>query len=375
MDLNFNSCKILIVGDVMLDKYYFGKVERISPEAPVPIVNIVTEESRLGGASNVANNITSLGGQATLCGAIGYDFFGKEIERMAHRKGIKTDFVKTEQPTITKARIIGGRQQIVRIDYEQHLELSEKAREDFQIHLASLFQEFPTLVISDYGKGMISEELCSFLIKTAKSHRTRVIVDPKGQNWKKYTGADLITPNVKELGDIIGHPVKNNDQEIAVAALEIVHRYGLSALLVTRSEQGMSLISDQNILHLPTHSQEVFDVSGAGDTVVAALSLALTQGQEITEAMRIANVAAGIVVQKIGTATLSVEVLKTAFLNLRYKVFQECRIICKFRMERCYQHILFFRCNDMPIKLTQHFYPFLHACNIRSTNKHQLDLF
>ena len=172
-----------------------------------------------------------------------------------------------------------------------------------------LFQEFPTLVISDYGKGMISEELCSFLIKTAKSHRTRVIVDPKGQNWKKYTGADLITPNVKELGDIIGHPVKNNDQEIAVAALEIVHRYGLSALLVTRSEQGMSLISDQNILHLPTHSQEVFDVSGAGDTVVAALSLALTQGQEITEAMRIANVAAGIVVQKIGTATLSVEEL------------------------------------------------------------------
>ena len=304
MDLNFNSCKILIVGDVMLDKYYFGKVERISPEAPVPIVNIVTEESRLGGASNVANNITSLGGQATLCGAIGYDFFGKEIERMAHRKGIKTDFVKTEQPTITKARIIGGRQQIVRIDYEQHLELSEKAREDFQTHLASLFQEFPTLVISDYGKGMISEELCSFLIKTAKSHRTRVIVDPK-----KYTGADLITPNVKELGDIIGHPVKNNDQEIAVAALEIVHRYGLSALLVTRSEQGMSLISDQNILHLPTHSQEVFDVSGAGDTVVAALSLALTQGQEITEAMRIANVAAGIVVQKIGTATLSVEEL------------------------------------------------------------------
>ena len=306
MDLNFNSCKILIVGDVMLDKYYFGKVERISPEAPVPIVNIVTEESRLGGASNVANNITSLGGQATLCGAIGYDFFGKEIERMAHRKGIKTDFVKTEQPTITKARIIGGRQQIVRIDYEQHLELSEKAREDFQTHLASLFQEFPTLVISDYGKGMISEELSSFLIKTAKSHGTRVIVDPKGQNWKKY---DLITPNVKELGDIIGHPVKNNDQDIAMAALEIVHHYGLSALLVTRSEQGMSLISDQNILHLPTHSQEVFDVSGAGDTVVAALSLALTQGQDITEAMRIANVAAGIVVQKIGTATLSVEEL------------------------------------------------------------------
>ena len=309
MDLNFNSCKILIVGDVMLDKYYFGKVERISPEAPVPIVNIVNEESRLGGASNVANNITSLGGQATLCGAIGHDFFGKEIERMARQKKIKTGFVKTEQPTITKARIIGGRQQIVRIDYEQQLELSEKAREDLQTSLASLLQEHPTLIISDYGKGMITEELCTYLIKTAKLHGARVIVDPNGKNWEKYAGADLITPNVKELGDVIGHPVKNNDPEITEAALEIIHRYGLSALLVTRSEQGMSLISDQNILHLPTHSQEVFDVSGAGDTVVAALSLALTQGQEITEAMRIANVAAGIVVQKIGTATLSIEEL------------------------------------------------------------------
>lgn len=309
MKLNFNDCKILIVGDVMLDKYYFGKVERISPEAPVPIVNIVTEESRLGGASNVANNITSLGGQATLCGAIGHDFFGKEIERMAHRKGIKTDFVKTEQPTITKARVIGGRQQIVRIDYEQHLELPDKTREDFQTHLAELIQDSPTLVISDYGKGMISEKLCIFLIQTAKEHGTRVIVDPKGQNWKKYAGADLITPNVKELGDIIGYPVKNEDREIEKVALEIIHRYGLSALLVTRSEKGMSLISDQEILHIPTHSQEVFDVSGAGDTVVAALSLALTSGQEITNAIRIANVAAGVVVQKIGTATLSIEEL------------------------------------------------------------------
>ena len=138
--MDFSNCKILIVGDVMLDKYYFGKVERISPEAPVPIVNIVTEESRLGGASNVANNISSLGGQATLCGAVGYDFFGKEIERMAHRKGIRTEFIKTEQPTITKARVIGGRQQIVRLDYEQRLEVPEKTKEDFKVHLEELIR-------------------------------------------------------------------------------------------------------------------------------------------------------------------------------------------------------------------------------------------
>lgn len=308
--MDFSNCKILIVGDVMLDKYYFGKVERISPEAPVPIVNIVREESRLGGASNVANNISSLGGQATLCGAVGYDFFGKEIERMAHRKGIRTEFIKTEQPTITKARIIGGRQQIVRLDYEQRLEVPEKTKEEFKTQVAKLIRENPTLVISDYGKGMISEEFCTFLISVAKQHGTKVIVDPKGQNWAKYTGADLITPNVKELGDIIGHPLSNDDETIEASAKEIIRQYNLEAILVTRSEKGMSLINKQETIHIPTHSQEVFDVSGAGDTVVAALALALNAGKDIKESIRIANIAAGIVVQKIGTATLTREELE-----------------------------------------------------------------
>ena len=310
--MDFSNCKILIVGDVMLDKYYFGKVERISPEAPVPIVNIVREESRLGGASNVANNISSLGGQAILCGAVGYDFFGKEIERMAHRKGIRTEFIKTEQPTITKARIIGGRQQIVRLDYEQHLEIPEKTKEDFKVELEKLIHEIPTLVISDYGKGMVSEEFCTFLITVAKQHEVKVIVDPKGQNWAKYTGADLITPNVKELGDIIGHPVDNDDHAVETSAKEIIRQYGLEAILVTRSEKGMSLVNKQETIHIPTHSQEVFDVSGAGDTVVAALALALTAGNGIKESIRIANIAAGIVVQKIGTATLTAEELEKA---------------------------------------------------------------
>ena len=310
--MDFSNCKILIVGDVMLDKYYFGKVERISPEAPVPIVNIVREESRLGGASNVANNISSLGGQAILCGAVGYDFFGKEIERMAHRKGIRTEFIKTEQPTITKARIIGGRQQIVRLDYEQHLEIPEKTKEEFKVQLEKLIHEIPTLVISDYGKGMVSEEFCTFLITVAKQHEVKVIVDPKGQNWAKYTGADLITPNVKELGDIIGHPVDNDDHAVETSAKEIIRPYGLEAILLTRSDKGMSLVNTQETIHIPTHSQEVFDVSGAGDTVVAALALALTAGNGIKESIRIANIAAGIVVQKIGTATLTAEELEKA---------------------------------------------------------------
>ena len=308
--MNFSSCKILIVGDVMLDKYYFGSVERISPEAPVPIVNIVNEESRLGGAANVANNIASLGGQAILAGAVGRDLLGKEIERIARHRNIRTEFIKNEQPTITKARIIGGRQQIVRVDQEQPLKLSPPASEEFKQKLSDLFAGVDLVVISDYGKGLVNKDLCHFLIEKAHEQGKRVIIDPKGINWEKYTGAELVTPNVKELGEIAGHPLPNEDTAIEEAAGDILQRFKLQALLVTRSEKGMSLITPGETRHLPTHAQEVFDVSGAGDTVVGTLALALAAGMPIMEAMHVANVAAGIVVSKIGTATLSREELE-----------------------------------------------------------------
>lgn len=308
-NLDFTRCKILIIGDIMLDKYYFGKVERISPEAPVPVVNIKKEETRLGGASNVAHNITSLGGQVLLYGAVGHDFFGKEIERMARQKNIATAFIKNNFPTITKARIIGGKQQIVRLDFEEKMSLSEAEEEEIKRNIATVLNQYDILIISDYGKGLISESLCQFLIGQAHENRLRVIIDPKGKNWNKYTGAGLITPNVKELSDIAGYSVDNEDAAIEKAAREVIERYRLTSLLVTRSERGMSLVTPEKSIHLPTHSEEVFDVSGAGDTVVATLSICLANGMEIPEAMQIANVAAGIVVKKIGTATLSCEEL------------------------------------------------------------------
>ena len=307
--MDFSTCTILVVGDVMLDKYYFGKVERISPEAPVPIVNITAEESRLGGASNVANNIASLGGNAILSGAVGHDFFGKEIERMARQKGIRSHFIKTEQPTITKARILGGKQQIVRLDYEQRLSLAAPALQQYEEQLLRWLAQASLLVISDYGKGLVSEPLCQFLVRQAGQLRIPVIVDPKGREWNKYAGATLVTPNVKELGDIIGHPVDNDDRAIEQAGRQVLEEYRIGGLLVTRSEKGMSLVSPSCVRHIPTRAEEVFDVSGAGDTVVAALALALASGKEITEAMHIANTAAGVVVRKIGTATLTPEEL------------------------------------------------------------------
>lgn len=308
-DLDFSKCRILIVGDIMLDKYYFGNVDRISPEAPVPVVTIKKEESRLGGASNVANNIRSLGAQTMLCGVIGHDFFGKEIERMARKKNIGLSLITSNQPTITKARVIGGKQQIVRLDYEENLRLTETEIADFKRNIQNLLPDYQILVISDYGKGLISNDLCGFLISEARNLSIPVIIDPKGKDWNKYTGADIVTPNVKELSDIVGYTVSNSDEEVTKAAEDVIRQNNLLSLLVTRSEKGMSLIGNNTPMHLPTHSEEVFDVSGAGDTVVATFSICLAAGFDLPTAMKIANIAAGIVVKKIGTATLTIEEL------------------------------------------------------------------
>lgn len=293
----------------MLDKYYFGSVDRISPEAPVPIVRIRKEESRLGGAANVANNITALGGNTLLCGMVGHDLFGKEVERLSRKKNIQTFFVKTASPTITKARIIGSKQQIVRVDYEDKSEIKSLEKRLLKETVQANLSDYDILVISDYGKGLITTDFCGYLIRTARKAGKIVIVDPKGRDWKKYSGAHIVTPNVKELSEIVGYPVPNTDRAIEKAAYEAIEANQLTALLVTRSDKGMSLISNLPPIHIPTHSEEVFDVSGAGDTVVATLSICLAAGMSIDEAMKIANVAAGIVVKKIGTATLTAEEL------------------------------------------------------------------
>lgn len=311
-ELDFSKCKVLIVGDIILDKYYFGNVERISPEAPVPVVCIKKEEARLGGAANVANNISSLGGQATLCGIIGHDLFGKEIERLGRKNNISLSLLATTQPTITKARIIGGKQQIVRLDYEEKLELSDLEMFDTKRRICQLLPDCQILVISDYGKGFMCHEFCQFLIEEAHHLMIPIIIDPKGKNWNKYTGADIVTPNVKELSDIVGYNVPNTDEAITSAAEEVIRTNNLTSLLVTRSEKGMSLIGKNTPIHIPTHSEEVFDVSGAGDTVVAAFSICLAARYDLQTAMKMANIAAGIVVKKIGTATLTVEELRAS---------------------------------------------------------------
>ena len=312
MNLDFSNTNILVIGDIMLDKYFFGQVKRISPEAPVPVVNITKETSTLGGASNVANNIVSLGGNVCLCGAIGEDYHGRELIKLTEEKNIITNFIKTSNPTITKSRIIGERQQIVRLDFEEKLCIAESTEKQYLKGLNPLIDKSDIVIISDYAKGFITPSLCSSIISYCNKTNKKVIIDPKGKDWNKYKGAWIITPNVKELSEISEEEVDNIDFDITKSAQTILHKYKINQLLVTRSEKGMSLCSHKESTHIPTHSEEVFDVSGAGDTVVATLSLAIAQEINIKEAIHIANVASGIVIKKMGTASLTINELKEA---------------------------------------------------------------
>lgn len=312
MQLSFKDTNILVIGDIMLDKYYYGSVKRISPEAPVPVVNVNKEEMTLGGASNVANNIITLGGNVCLCGSIGEDFHGKELKRLADDKNIITNLIKTDYPTITKTRIIGERQQIVRLDFEEKLKIEEEIIDSYFKGITPLIDKSDIVIISDYAKGFISPYFCRKILSYCNSKGIKVIVDPKGRDWNKYMGAWLITPNVKELGDINGEELENTDFDITKAAKHIQYKYNIEQLLITRSEKGMSLCSESDSIHIPTHSEEVFDVSGAGDTVVAALALSVASGHKLEDAIHISNVAAGVVIKKMGTASLTINELNQA---------------------------------------------------------------
>jgi len=311
-NLDFSKASVLVIGDLMLDKYYFGSVNRISPEAPVPIVKVNRELHTLGGAGNVANNIINLETKAYIVGAVGKDSNKSIIKQLLEEKRVTHRLLERDLPTITKVRVIGENQQIVRIDFEEIRPLGRKELELVKRHILSLIDEVNCLVISDYGKGMITCELSQFIINQAREKRLPVIVDPKGKDWNKYKGATVVTPNLKELSDLLGIEVKNDDEEIEKYGVKIRRKYNLSYLLITRSEKGMSLITESGIHHIRSEAKEVYDVSGAGDTVVAVLAVAISAGINILNAVKIANAAAGIVVGKVGTVPITLNELRHA---------------------------------------------------------------
>lgn len=299
--------RLLVVGDVMLDRYWFGDVDRISPEAPVPVVKVERMEERLGGAANVARNIASLGASSHLLSVVGPDEAGHRLQSLLDEEGIGARLqVDGGIDTTVKLRIIGRQQQLLRVDFEttpSHEILRAKLA-DFESRL----DDCDAVVLSDYGKGGLTH--ITEMIRLARNANKPVLVDPKGDDFSKYAGATVITPNRGELKAVIGS--WHSEDELETKARRLKTDLGLGALLVTRSEEGMSLFFDGDSLHQSAQAREVFDVSGAGDTVIATLAVMIAAGAGWADAVRVANVAAGIVVGKLGTAVASRSELQDA---------------------------------------------------------------
>ena len=291
------AARVLVVGDVMLDRYWFGDVERISPEAPVPVVKIARTEERPGGAANVARNAAALGALTTLLSVTGDDEAGTALAKLLETERVSSTFLRDASlKTTVKLRVIGRQQQLLRIDFETapSKELLAANLDDYERLLASA----DVVVMSDYGKGGLAH--IATMIGAARALGRPVLIDPKGEDWGKYRGATLITPNRGELRQVVGRWRDETDLAQKVHALR--KDLGIDALLVTRSEEGMSLFSEAGALTIPAQAREVYDVSGAGDTVIAALGALIAAGAPLPDAMRIANEAAGVVVGKLGTA-------------------------------------------------------------------------
>lgn len=294
--------RILVAGDVMLDRYWFGEVSRISPEAPVPVVHVTRNEDRIGGAGNVARNAAALGAQVTLLSVAGRDEAGLALRSLLEAEPFAVQL--HEDPaysTITKLRVIGRQQQLLRVDFETrpgHEVLAAKLEA-----FARLLVDCDVVILSDYGKGGLTH--VGRMIELARDAKKPILVDPKGDEWARYAGATLITPNRSEFREVAGG--WTSEQELADKAAEVRRKFRFDGLLVTRSEEGMSLFDAEGAHHEATRAQEVYDVSGAGDTVIAALAVALGAGASSVEAMRLANRAAGIVVGKFGTAVATAD--------------------------------------------------------------------
>ncbi len=304
----FKNAKILVLGDVMLDRYWFGATNRISPEAPVPVVKIQDNEDRAGGAANVAMNIAALNVPVTLHGLIGQDDAGNALDKLLNDHQIRNHCVALEtHPTITKLRVLSRHQQLLRLDFEENFHNVESA--SLLEKLSDEIAQYGALILSDYGKGTLDS--VQQMIQIARNMKVPVLIDPKGTDFERYRGATLLTPNMSEFEAVVGEC--KTEEDIVEKGLKLIKDYDFSALLITRSEKGMTLLRpNQEAYHLPTLAKEVFDVTGAGDTVISVLAIALADGRSYEESCYLANAAAGVVVGKLGTSTLTPSELENA---------------------------------------------------------------
>jgi rfaE bifunctional protein kinase chain/domain len=301
----FSKAHLLVVGDVMLDRYWFGDTNRISPEAPVPVVQVGKIDERLGGAANVARNVAALGAKTTILGVIGDDEPGNRVTELLKSSGVDSQLeIDSKVPTTVKLRVIARQQQLIRLDFEEAP--SEAALAHKLERYEKLVGDADVVILSDYGKGALGQ--VDLMIEQARAQKKMILVDPKGYDYAKYRGATVLTPNRSELRQVVGQ--WTSEEDLTKRAQDLRKSLDLEALLLTRSEEGMSLFTEAGVSRVKAQAREVFDVSGAGDTVIGALAVALAAGWPLERAMALANRAGGIVVGKLGTATVTSEELQ-----------------------------------------------------------------
>lgn len=358
---SFEGTTVLVAGDFMIDRYIEGDVSRISPEAPVPVVSVNNIREALGGAGNVINNIIALGGHARAVTCLGNDAEGDLIITMLNECGANTEFVcrNDETVTIQKTRVVSSHQQFLRYDQEKIAPVSHKCIFQLAENESKLFSEVDILLISDYGKGFITEESAQFLISAALRHNIKIVVDPKGKNYEKYRGATVCTPNLKELRDASGEKA-DTEENLLYAAEKISSTFGIDNIVVTRSEKGMSLIPGTKAKKddFPAIAKEVSDVTGAGDTVISVMALAIANNFPFSECCILANQAASVVVSKYGAATVTPQELigmNNEVSSIKFRTADEASALANQ-----------LRCNDKKIVFTNGCYDIIHAGHISS---------
>lgn len=311
----FSEAKVLVIGDIILDEYVWGDVSRISPEAPVPVVEVKRNTKMLGGAANVVHNIATLGARPTLCGVVGQDLTGKVIINELNNMGLASDGIVLEQgrPTSVKTRVVAQNQQVVRFDRETRTDIRPESIENLLVFIGENLDRLDAIVVADYGKGVISASLMKGLrklIRSAEGESIKIAVDPKTGNFEYYHGVDVITPNHHEAGIFCRFEIVD-EETLVRAGKQMLKELNCRSVLITQGKDGMTLFENGGeIIHIPTVAKNVFDVTGAGDTVISTFSLALASGFDLKSAAVLSNYAAGLVVGEIGTSTVSAEELK-----------------------------------------------------------------
>jgi D-beta-D-heptose 7-phosphate kinase/D-beta-D-heptose 1-phosphate adenosyltransferase len=356
------QARVLCVGDVMLDRFVYGQVDRVSPEAPIPVVTVDREVAILGGAGNVVRNLVALGAETCFISVIGDDPAGREVTQLvgAEMRLEPHLLVEPRRRTTIKTRFVAASQQLLRADRETVAPISAPLRAQLERRAEESLGGYAVLVLSDYGKGVLGPETAEALIAAARARGVKVVIDPKGRDYARYRGATLLTPNRRELAEATGLPSATDD-EVVAAGRALIAQYGVAALLVTRSQDGMTLIeSDGPVTHLTAEAREVFDVSGAGDTVIAAIAAAVGGGVPLVEACVIANVAAGIVVGKVGTAITHAAEIVTA-LQTQDLVHGESKVMA---LPAALDQIAAWRANGLKVGFTNGCFDLLHPGHV-----------